>query len=285
VRVFDGRTQTQMRGEIGTFMAYDPEFSGGVRVAAGYTDGDRRLDIITGAGPGGGPHARSFRARDGEGLSSYFSYDSNFPGGVYVASHGRIDPPAGGIVDPLEVFHATEGRWLRESIDEHEIAGYSVDLRAQVWGGTVDTYDWDVSGAMGAINVTGEDTHRLQFEWDEEAEGIQSITITTTNTDMTMQQVTLTFFIEPALGQAQPTSSDDWPDVLTPDLAQAGQELVREQYYDLSLNSGELYVPHRLPGYNPGVPALELVYSSIAADTRPIFLVRHELDPEEAAPS
>ena len=31
---------------------------------------------------------------------------------------------------------------------------------------------------------------------------------------------------------------------MTPDQQRADQELVREQYYDLSLNSGELYVPH-----------------------------------------
>ncbi|HEY1378323.1 MAG TPA: VCBS repeat-containing protein, partial [Gemmataceae bacterium] len=44
--------------DLFSFMAYDPRFTGGVNVAAGDVNGDGRADIITGAGPGGGPHVK-----------------------------------------------------------------------------------------------------------------------------------------------------------------------------------------------------------------------------------
>ena len=125
-------------------------------------------------------------------LAAYFSYAESFSGGVYVGGHGPIPLPPGGVVDPLEVFDATDGIVLHEDVTEHEVAGHAVDLRAHVWGGTVDTYEWDLSGASGAINVTGEETHRLQFDWDENASGTQKIILTTINEDLTEQTVTLT---------------------------------------------------------------------------------------------
>jgi Tol biopolymer transport system component len=67
--------------------AYDPLFGGGINVGAGDTDGDGRANVITGAGPGGGPHVRTF-AVDGGTLVpqlSFFAYDPAFTGGVFPA--------------------------------------------------------------------------------------------------------------------------------------------------------------------------------------------------------
>jgi hypothetical protein len=68
------------------FFAYDPAFTGGVRVAMGDVNGDRIDDIITGAGPGGGPHVYVYDGATGAVIHSFFPYDPAFTGGVYVAA-------------------------------------------------------------------------------------------------------------------------------------------------------------------------------------------------------
>jgi hypothetical protein len=70
---------------IGGFFAYASGFSGGARVATGDVDGDGKDEIITGAGPGGGPHVRIFR-QDGTPIGGFFAYPDGFAGGVYVSS-------------------------------------------------------------------------------------------------------------------------------------------------------------------------------------------------------
>jgi hypothetical protein len=60
IRVFDGRTGALIQ----EFMAYDPNFTGGVYVAAGDVNGDGKADIITGADAGGGPHVKVFSGQD-----------------------------------------------------------------------------------------------------------------------------------------------------------------------------------------------------------------------------
>ena len=76
---------------IGGFYAYDPAFPGGVRVAVGDVDGDGKPEIITAAGPGGGPHVRIFRL-DGTPMGGFYAYDPGFTGGVYV---GIVRSPDG----------------------------------------------------------------------------------------------------------------------------------------------------------------------------------------------
>jgi cellulase (glycosyl hydrolase family 5)/VCBS repeat protein len=73
------------------FMAYDPAFGGGVRVAVCDVDGDGVADIITAAGPGAYPHVRVFSLAGGlHDIASFLAYDASFRGGVFVAC-GDID--------------------------------------------------------------------------------------------------------------------------------------------------------------------------------------------------
>jgi hypothetical protein len=86
VKVFDGLTGQQLNHAVGNFFAYDPQFYGGVFVAAADLNGDHRADIITGAGTGGGPHVRAFSGADGSLLFDFFAYDPGFLGGVRVGA-------------------------------------------------------------------------------------------------------------------------------------------------------------------------------------------------------
>jgi Domain of unknown function (DUF4394)/Bacterial Ig domain/FG-GAP-like repeat/FG-GAP repeat len=86
VAVYDGKTGSLLQ----SFMAYDTGFHGGVSVAAGDYDGDGKADIVTGAGPGGGPQVAVYAGMSGTILTSFYAFDSAFTGGVNVAA-GQFD--------------------------------------------------------------------------------------------------------------------------------------------------------------------------------------------------
>jgi hypothetical protein len=73
--------------EIAGFFAFTPLFTGGVSVAAGNVDGSGNAEIVTGAGPGGGPHVIVWRFVGGGVVpfASFFPYHPGFLGGVNVA--------------------------------------------------------------------------------------------------------------------------------------------------------------------------------------------------------
>jgi subtilisin family serine protease len=72
-----------------SFNAYTTNFTGGVRVVTEDIDGDAIPEIITGAGPGGGPHVRLFKPY-GAVISEFFAYANNSDQGVNVAV-GDVD--------------------------------------------------------------------------------------------------------------------------------------------------------------------------------------------------
>ncbi|MFA5070714.1 MAG: FG-GAP-like repeat-containing protein [Patescibacteria group bacterium] len=79
VRIFDSRGNV-----LSQFFAYAPTFRQGFNVAIGDVDGDGIADIVTVAGPGGGPHVRVFDWQ-GNLKAQFFAYDLLFRRGMKVA--------------------------------------------------------------------------------------------------------------------------------------------------------------------------------------------------------
>jgi hypothetical protein len=133
VQVFSGATGFNGLPPVADFFAYEPTFRNGVRVAAGNVDGDDvgggtgTDEIITGAGPGGGPAVKVFDITGIFGGSAtpiarlaFFAFDPNQRGGVNVAAgqfrgDGKADIIVGsGSGTPVvSVFDGRVGSQLR----------------------------------------------------------------------------------------------------------------------------------------------------------------------------
>lgn len=79
IRIFDSMGSVPAPG----FFAYSESFLGGVNVACGDVNNDGTDDIVTGAGPGGGPHIRIFTYK-GKLMSEIFNGSASENVGVHV---------------------------------------------------------------------------------------------------------------------------------------------------------------------------------------------------------
>lgn len=125
--------------ERASFFAFDPNFRGGVNVAVGDLDGDGFMEIIAGAGPGGGSHVRIF-TEDGEAIDEYafFAFHPAFKGGVNLgvadvdgdADDEILVAPASGGGPHVKVIEVTEeGLSLEKeffAFDQKFLGGVSV---------------------------------------------------------------------------------------------------------------------------------------------------------------
>src|SRR5262249_27699357 len=82
VEVFSGTDGLPLQ----SFLAYGAGFAGGVRVAAGGISGGGHIALVTGAGPGAGPHVRAFSTPSLNDLFSFFAFDPLVNAGVFVAA-------------------------------------------------------------------------------------------------------------------------------------------------------------------------------------------------------
>jgi hypothetical protein len=118
VSVFNGRGLRPM----GSFLAYDRAFRGGVFVAAADVTGHGRAQVATGAGLNGGPHVRLFDPLTGGAIGDFFAYDRNFLGGVRVALFDAernrrpaiLTAPGPGLPTQLRVTRVSDGRPVGE---------------------------------------------------------------------------------------------------------------------------------------------------------------------------
>lgn len=118
VKLFDSQTGA-LKSEL---MAYNPQFTGGVRVALADVTGDGVADLITGPGPGGGPHVRVFDGVDYHVVREFMAFEPQFTGGVNVAAGDfDADGKADIVVTPdygggpvVRVFSGATGSLLTE---------------------------------------------------------------------------------------------------------------------------------------------------------------------------
>jgi YD repeat-containing protein len=202
-------------------------------------------------------------------------------------------------VDPLSVVDANKAMvltpWdtqnlLAPNVAQNDFSSWPVDLRAQVSGGTVSSYSWNLMQAPDATSVSGSSTYRLQFTWASFSGAARddTISVTATMQDLSLQTATFHFHVlsssSAAWAATPPSSASTWPAVLSPDLIAPGEAVQSGNNYQLGLHDGAVLTSHALPAYNPNVAPLVFTYNSTAADPRPIFLDRYTLDPGLSEP-
>ena len=148
VLVIDTRTGA----ELFRVNPFTPTFTGGLSLAGGDVTGDGVLDVIVGAGPGGGPAVAVFDGATGAELRTFFAYAADFTGGVNVAAadvtgDGRADiitAPASAGGPHVRVFDGATGA---------EVASFFAYAPTVVGGVTLAAGDTNADGRAEVVTV------------------------------------------------------------------------------------------------------------------------------------
>jgi hypothetical protein len=157
VNVYDGASlqaggsaaQNAVDNPLKEFYAYAATIRTGVFVAVGDTNGQadpldptkKDMDIITGAGPGGGPHVKSIRFRDLQLITEFYAYDNSyFRGGVSVAS-GNVGGDTGNTNQPFSSDEIVTG------------AGPSGGPHVKIFANHLDSNNNAVLGPNGQVTM------------------------------------------------------------------------------------------------------------------------------------
>lgn len=145
VRVFDSYGNDLSDGG---WFAYNKFFRGGVNVACGDWDADGRDEIITGAGPSGGPHVRIY---DGLGNleTEFFAFTADQLSGVSVAA-GQLDSDQ---EEEVIVSQYSSGDPMVIVFEKAPTGWY----RASAWYAYMKEYQGGVSVAAGDFDEDGLD--------------------------------------------------------------------------------------------------------------------------------
>ncbi|HMR55038.1 MAG TPA: M23 family metallopeptidase [Candidatus Doudnabacteria bacterium] len=123
--------------QLAAFYAYDPNFRGGVDVAAADVDDDGVAEIITAPGARGGPHGRIFKANGNPitttKVKDFFAYDPSFSGGVNISAADMDDDGVAEIVTGPKAGGGPHVRVFRpDGTVINEMLAYGADFRGGV---------------------------------------------------------------------------------------------------------------------------------------------------------
>jgi hypothetical protein len=192
VRVFSGQNLVELTG----YYAYDPLFSGGVRVAGFDLDGDGRADVVTSPGSGMQSQVRILSGANSSQLNSFLAYSPQVASGVFVAGQrstvallqASSSPSSSGASssltdDQLSLIRAAAiDRWHAAGISDAQADLLSranfgiVDLKGDVLGMAFDnTILLDLDGAGHGWFVDATPLQDEEFSTGVSAAGDSSV--------------------------------------------------------------------------------------------------------------